>query len=72
MIALQGAMYVAKDHKLDFEAAWKLIETKVKEHHEKIEMVRKRVDRAKDSNDDEQVDLATRSSPQCSYHPPAE
>ena len=39
MVALQGAMYVAKDGRLDFVAAWKLIETKVREHQEKADMV---------------------------------
>jgi len=34
-IALQGAMYISKDGRLDFVAAWKLIETKVREHQEK-------------------------------------
>ncbi|KAL7533688.1 hypothetical protein ACHAXR_005388 [Thalassiosira sp. AJA248-18] len=42
MVALQGAMYVSKDGKLDFVAAWKLIETKVREHQEKLEMVGER------------------------------
>ena len=39
MVALQGAMYVSKNGKLDFVTAWKLIETKVREHMAKIEMV---------------------------------
>lgn len=39
MVCLQGAMYVSKDGKLDFVAAWKLIETKVREHQQKLEMV---------------------------------
>jgi len=39
MVALQGAMYVSKDGKLDFVAAWKLIETKVREHQEKMDML---------------------------------
>jgi ATPase family AAA domain-containing protein 3A/B len=39
MMALQGAMYVSKDGKLDFVTAWKLIETKVREHLAKIDMV---------------------------------
>lgn len=39
MVALQGAMYVSKDGKLDFVTAWKLIETKVREHMAKIDMV---------------------------------
>jgi hypothetical protein len=39
MVALQGAMYVSKDGKLDFLTAWKLIETKVREHMAKIDMV---------------------------------
>jgi len=39
MVALQGAMYVSKDGKLDFVAAWKLIETKVREHQEKMNML---------------------------------
>ena len=34
-------MYVSKDGKLDFIAAWKLIETKVREHQEKLDMVRR-------------------------------
>ena len=33
-------MYVSKDGKLDFIAAWKIIETKVREHQEKLDMVR--------------------------------
>lgn len=60
MIALQGAMYVSKDRKLDFEASWKLIITKVREHREKLEMVGKH---------DEQVKLI---SPQCSFVSSAE
>ena len=39
MVALQGAMYVSKDGKLDFVTAWKMIETKVREHMAKIDMV---------------------------------
>jgi len=39
MVALQGAMYVSKDGKLDFVVAWKLIETKVREHQEKMDML---------------------------------
>lgn len=39
MVALQGAMYVSKDGKLDFVTAWKLIETKVREHMAKIDMI---------------------------------
>lgn len=39
MVALQGAMYVSKNGKLDFVTAWRLIETKVREHMAKIEMV---------------------------------
>lgn len=38
-IALQGLMYVSKDGRLDFLAAWKLIETKVRENQEKADMV---------------------------------
>jgi len=41
MVALQGAIYVSKDGTLDFATAWKLVETKVREHHEKLEMVGK-------------------------------
>ena len=37
MVALQGAMYVSKDGKLDRVAAWKLIETKVQQHQAKLE-----------------------------------
>ncbi len=64
MIALQGAMYVSKDHTLDFEAAWKLIETKVIEHHEKLNMVRKRVACPRDSDGDEQVNQNCEKYPQ--------
>eukprot|EP01082_Thalassiosira_pseudonana_P015613 g14171.t1 g14171 contig9:1319467-1322057(-) len=39
MVALQGAMYVSADGKLDFATAWKLIETKVREHIDKLDMV---------------------------------
>ena len=39
MVALQGAMYVSADGKLDFATAWKLIETKVGEHIDKLDMV---------------------------------
>ena len=39
MIALQGAMYVSKDGRLDFVSAWKVIRTKVREHHDKRDMV---------------------------------
>lgn len=68
MIALQGAMYVSKDHKLDLEAAWKLIQTKVGEHHEKLAMVRKQMERTKDSAADEQVNqTGTQTPPQCIY-----
>eukprot|EP00804_Cyclotella_cryptica_P003156 CCRYP_013775-RA/>CCRYP_013775-RA protein AED:0.29 eAED:0.29 QI:223/1/1/1/1/1/3/238/277 len=38
MVALQGAMYVSKDGKLDFITGWKIIETKVREHVAKLEM----------------------------------
>lgn len=37
MIALQGAMYLSG--RLDFISAWKVIQTKVREHHDKREMV---------------------------------
>jgi hypothetical protein len=63
MVALQGAMYVSEDGKLDYEAAWKLIETKVREHHEKLNMrdggtttVGKTLNRAKDRAQDDQLD----------------
>lgn len=68
MIALQGAMYVSKDHKLDFEAAWKLIGTKVKEHHEKLEMVNKRIDCALKTGDGEEVKQNTQRSLQVLLH----
>ncbi|KAL7547399.1 hypothetical protein ACHAWF_014562 [Thalassiosira exigua] len=40
-VALQGAMYVSKNGKLDFVAAWKLIETKVREHQQKENFLQK-------------------------------
>ena len=42
MVALQGAMYVSPMGNLDFVTAWKLIETKVREHQDKIDMVGER------------------------------
>jgi ATPase family AAA domain-containing protein 3A/B len=58
MVALQGAMYVSTDGKLDFEAAWKLIQTKVREHHEKLDMVGKNL-RAKGRAQDDLLDEQT-------------
>ena len=40
MVALQGAMYVSKDGKLDFVGAWKVIQTKVRDHLQKLDMTR--------------------------------
>ena len=40
-IALQGAMYVSKNGQLSHQQAWKLIKTKVREHHEKLDLVGK-------------------------------
>jgi ATPase family AAA domain-containing protein 3A/B len=58
MVALQGAVYISNDGKLDFEGAWKLIQTKVREHHEKLDMVGK-IHRAKGRAQDDQLDEQT-------------
>lgn len=39
VVALQGALYVSSDGALSSVAAWKLAETKVKEHLDKIKMM---------------------------------
>lgn len=45
MVALQGAIYVSNDRKLNFVTAWKIIETKVREHTAKLEMTTKPLSR---------------------------
>ena len=39
MVACQGALFCSAEGKLDFVSTWKLIETKVREHQEKLDMV---------------------------------